>query len=83
MSRNTILAWIFGRQMKAGRKAEADAAAELLAKLLKGSHPSLVLNEHFEEDGALVFGAACQLGREGLCRSGLARFIDVAARRFG
>ena len=38
----------------------------LLAKLLKGSHSSIVLNEHFEEDGALVYGAACQLGCEGI-----------------
>ena len=28
-----------------------------LADLLKGSHLSIVLNEHFEEDGALVFDA--------------------------
>jgi bifunctional non-homologous end joining protein LigD len=26
-----------------------------LAKLLKGSHLSIMLNEHFEEDGAIVF----------------------------
>jgi bifunctional non-homologous end joining protein LigD len=39
---------------------------ERLAKLLKGSHLSIVLNEHFEEDGAAVYRAACQLGREGI-----------------
>jgi hypothetical protein len=32
----------------------------LLAELLEGSHSSVVLNEHFEEDGA------CQLGCEGI-----------------
>ena len=37
----------------------------LLAKLVKGSHLSIVLNEHFEEDGAAVYRAACQLGCEG------------------
>jgi hypothetical protein len=37
-----------------------------LANLLDGSHLSLVLNEHFEEDGASVYSAACQLGREGI-----------------
>ena len=41
------------------------ATAELLPKLLKGSHLSIVLNEHFEEDGATVYRAACQLGCEG------------------
>jgi ATP-dependent DNA ligase len=30
----------------------------LLAELLNGSHLSIVLNEHFEEDGALVLDAA-------------------------
>jgi bifunctional non-homologous end joining protein LigD len=38
----------------------------LLAKLLKGSRLSIVLNEHFEEDGASVYRAACQLGCEGI-----------------
>src|SRR5215468_9168232 len=38
----------------------------LLAKLLRGSNLSLVLNEHFEEDGAAVYRAACQLGCEGI-----------------
>jgi len=27
---------------------------------------SIVLNEHFEEDGAAVYRAACQLGCEGI-----------------
>ena len=31
-----------------------------------------VLNEHYEEDGALVFGAACQLGCE-----------DIVSKRLG
>jgi bifunctional non-homologous end joining protein LigD len=37
-----------------------------LANLLDGSHLSLVLNEHFEEDGAMVFRKACELGCEGI-----------------
>jgi ATP-dependent DNA ligase len=37
----------------------------MLAKLLKGSHLSIVLNEYFEDDGASVYRAACQLGCEG------------------
>jgi ATP-dependent DNA ligase len=36
------------------------------AKVLKDSHLSIVLNEHFEEDGAAVFRAACELGCEGI-----------------
>jgi hypothetical protein len=38
----------------------------LLAKLLKGSHLSIALNEDFEEDGASVYSAAWQLGCEGI-----------------
>jgi bifunctional non-homologous end joining protein LigD len=38
----------------------------LLAKLLKPQQMSIVLNEHFEDDGARVFDAACQLGCEGV-----------------
>jgi len=38
----------------------------LLTELLHGSNLSIVLNEHFKEDGALVFNAACQLGCDGI-----------------
>ncbi len=38
----------------------------LLTKLLKGSHPSIVLNQVYEEDGAIVFREACKLGCEGI-----------------
>jgi bifunctional non-homologous end joining protein LigD len=37
-----------------------------LAKLLKGAHSSLALNEHFAAAGDLVFDAACRLGCEGI-----------------
>jgi bifunctional non-homologous end joining protein LigD len=39
---------------------------ELLAQLLTGPQPSLVFNECFEEDGAIVFREACKLGCEGI-----------------
>src|SRR5262244_1536764 len=39
---------------------------ELLAELLNGQQMSIVLNEHFEEEGAAVYRAACQLGCEGI-----------------
>ena len=48
------------------RRQPIEKRKELLAKLLKGSHLSLVLNEHFDEDGASVYRAACQLGCEGI-----------------
>jgi bifunctional non-homologous end joining protein LigD len=48
------------------RREPIERRKALLAKLLKGSHLSIVLNEHFEEDGAAVYRAACQLGCEGI-----------------
>jgi bifunctional non-homologous end joining protein LigD len=38
----------------------------LLAKLLKEPQMSIVLNEVYEEDGAIVFREACKLGCEGI-----------------
>src|SRR5262249_30991527 len=48
------------------RREPIEKGKDLLAKLLRGPNVSLVLNEHFEEDGAAVYGAACQLGCEGI-----------------
>jgi bifunctional non-homologous end joining protein LigD len=39
---------------------------ELLARLLRGSNLSIVLNEHYEEEGGIVFREACKLGCEGI-----------------
>ena len=48
------------------RRRPIETRKALLAKLLNGSHLSLVLNEHYEEDGAIVFREACRLGCEGI-----------------
>jgi bifunctional non-homologous end joining protein LigD len=48
------------------RRQPIETRKELLAKLLKGSHLNLVLNEHFEKDGEIVFREACKLGCEGI-----------------
>ena len=48
------------------RRQPIEIRKDLLAKLLKGSHLSIALNEHFEEEGASVYSAACQLGCEGM-----------------
>jgi bifunctional non-homologous end joining protein LigD len=39
---------------------------ELLAELLSGPQLSLVFNECFDEDGAIVYCEACRLGCEGI-----------------
>jgi ATP-dependent DNA ligase len=37
-----------------------------LAKLVRNPHPGIVLNEHYEGDGEIVFQHACRLGCEGI-----------------
>ena len=48
------------------RREPIQERKRLLAKLLKGAHLSIVLNEDFEEDGAIVYREACKLGCEGI-----------------
>jgi bifunctional non-homologous end joining protein LigD len=48
------------------RREPIEERKRLLAKLLRGSHLSIVLNEHFTEDGAIVFRESCKLGCEGI-----------------
>src|SRR5215831_3616140 len=48
------------------RREPIENRKDLLAELLNGQQMSIVLNEHFEEDGAAVYRAACQLGCEGI-----------------
>ena len=48
------------------RREPIEKRKALLAKLLKRQQVSIVLNEHFDEDGAAVYRAACQLGCEGI-----------------
>jgi bifunctional non-homologous end joining protein LigD len=48
------------------RREPIEERKRLLAKLLSGSHLSIVLNEHFTDDGAIVLRGACKLGCEGI-----------------
>jgi bifunctional non-homologous end joining protein LigD len=54
------------RAAQAERRQPIEERKWRLANLLDGSHLSLVLNEHYEEDGAIVFREACKLGCEGI-----------------
>ena len=47
------------------RREPIEERKRLLAKLLKGQHVSIVVNEHYEEDGEIVFCEARRLGCEG------------------
>jgi bifunctional non-homologous end joining protein LigD len=48
------------------RRQPIEERRRLLSILLRGSNLSIVLNETFEEDGAIVFREACRLGCEGI-----------------
>ena len=37
-----------------------------LTRLVRGPHPGIVLNEHYDGDGDIVFKHACKLGCEGI-----------------
>jgi bifunctional non-homologous end joining protein LigD len=65
------------------RREPIERRKALLAKLLQGQQTSIILNEHYEEDGATVFREACKLGREGIVSKGLARPIGQGAHRTG
>jgi bifunctional non-homologous end joining protein LigD len=48
------------------RSGPIEERKQVLAKVLRGSHLSIVLNETFGEDGEIVFSEACKLGCEGI-----------------
>jgi bifunctional non-homologous end joining protein LigD len=48
------------------RRRPIEERKGLLTEVLRGSNPSIVLNKHYEEDGAIVFREACRLGCEGI-----------------
>jgi bifunctional non-homologous end joining protein LigD len=48
------------------RRRPIEERKGLLTQLLRGSNPSIVLNQHYEGDGEIVFSLACKLGCEGI-----------------
>jgi bifunctional non-homologous end joining protein LigD len=48
------------------RREPIEARKIALAKLLAKAAPGIQVNEHIEQDGALVFEHACKLGLEGI-----------------
>jgi bifunctional non-homologous end joining protein LigD len=48
------------------RRAPIEQRKRKLAKLVRGPHPGIVLNEVFEGDGDILFAHACKLGCEGI-----------------
>jgi bifunctional non-homologous end joining protein LigD len=48
------------------RRSPIEQRKRKLAKLVRGPHPGIVLNEVFEGDGGILFAHACKLGCEGI-----------------
>ena len=48
------------------RRTPIEQRKRKLAKLVRGPHPGIVLNEVFEGDGDILFEHACKLGCEGI-----------------
>jgi bifunctional non-homologous end joining protein LigD len=48
------------------RRQPIEARKKRLAKLLRRAHSTIALNEHYGDDGAIIFKHACNLGCEGI-----------------
>ena len=63
------------------RRERIEKRKELLAELLAGSQVSLIFNECFEEDGAIIYREACRLGCEGIVSKRLGSFYRAGRSR--
>jgi bifunctional non-homologous end joining protein LigD len=48
------------------RRQPIEQRKRMLAKLVRDPHPGIVLNEHYEGHGDIIFAPACKLGCEGI-----------------
>ena len=48
------------------RREPIEHRKRMLPKVIRGPHPGVALNEHYEGDGETVFEHACKLGCEGI-----------------
>jgi bifunctional non-homologous end joining protein LigD len=48
------------------RQVPIEQRKNRLARLLRSPHQGIVLNEHFDGDGAIIFNHVCKLGCEGI-----------------
>jgi bifunctional non-homologous end joining protein LigD len=56
------------------RRSPIEQRKRKLAKLVRGPHPGIVINEVFESDGDILFEHACKLGCEGIVSKRLGSF---------
>jgi bifunctional non-homologous end joining protein LigD len=48
------------------RRLPIESRKRMLSKLVRGPRPGIVVNEHYDGDGEIVFQHACNLGCEGI-----------------
>ena len=48
------------------RRAPIEHRKQILAKIVRGPHPGILVSDHYVGDGEIVFQHACQLGCEGI-----------------
>jgi bifunctional non-homologous end joining protein LigD len=48
------------------RRVPIEHRKHKLARLVRTAHPGIVVNEHYDGDGAIIFKQACKLGCEGI-----------------
>jgi bifunctional non-homologous end joining protein LigD len=48
------------------RRSPIEHRKQKLSRLVRTPHPGIVLNEHYDGDGEIVFKYACKLGCEGI-----------------
>src|SRR5262249_25785586 len=48
------------------RRLPIESRKQMLSKLVRGPRPGILLNEHYEGNGEIVFQHACKLGCEGI-----------------
>jgi bifunctional non-homologous end joining protein LigD len=48
------------------RRAPIEQRKQKLSRLVRGPRPGIVVNEHYDGDGEIVFAHACKLGCEGI-----------------
>jgi len=53
-----------------------------LSRLVRTPHPGIVLNEHYDGDGEIVFKYACKLGCEGIVSKRIGLTVS-GGRRIG
>ncbi len=61
------------------RRLPIEQRKSKLARLVRGPHPGIVLNEHYNGDGEIVFKHACKLGCKGIVSKRLA--VPLGPRR--